>query len=128
VKGHFWITCRLRTISCLIGTRVVVSPEGRFFIRILPGRELHNLPGRELQQWFLPQSRLQCWVANPVSHSITANKVVWGRTSTEVKLLSRILFGISLVGPKRNPRRRVQLIKSKRKRKPRPRLRRNRGL
>jgi hypothetical protein len=39
-------------------------------------------------------------VANPVSHSITANKVVWGRTSTEVDLLSRILFGISLAEPK----------------------------
>jgi hypothetical protein len=35
-------------------------------------------------------------VANPVSHSTTANKVVWGRSSTQVNLLSRILFGISL--------------------------------
>jgi hypothetical protein len=35
-------------------------------------------------------------VANPVSRSTTANKVVWGRTSTEVNLLSRILFGVSL--------------------------------
>jgi hypothetical protein len=34
-KGHFWITYRLRTISCLIGTRVVIRPEGRFFARIL---------------------------------------------------------------------------------------------
>jgi hypothetical protein len=32
---------------------------------------------------------------NPVSRLTTANKVVWGRTSTEVNLLSRILFGIS---------------------------------
>jgi hypothetical protein len=32
---------------------------------------------------------------NPVSYSTTANKVVWGRTSTEVNLLSRILFGVS---------------------------------
>jgi hypothetical protein len=39
-------------------------------------------------------------VANPVSHSTTANKVVWGRTSTQVNLLSRILFGISLAEPK----------------------------
>jgi hypothetical protein len=39
-------------------------------------------------------------VANPVSHSITANKVVWGRTSTEVNLLSRILLRISLAEPK----------------------------
>jgi hypothetical protein len=39
-------------------------------------------------------------VANPVSRSITANKVVWGRTSTEVNLLSRILFRISLAEPK----------------------------
>jgi hypothetical protein len=39
-------------------------------------------------------------VANPVFHSTTANKVVWGRTSTEVNLLSRILFGISLAKPK----------------------------
>jgi hypothetical protein len=34
-KGHFWITCRLRTVSCLIGTRVVIRSEGRFFTRIL---------------------------------------------------------------------------------------------
>jgi hypothetical protein len=39
-------------------------------------------------------------VENPVSHSTTANKVVWGRTSTEVNLLSRILFRIYLVEPK----------------------------
>jgi hypothetical protein len=39
-------------------------------------------------------------VANPVSHSTTANKVVWGRTSTEVNLLSRILLRSSLVEPK----------------------------
>jgi hypothetical protein len=34
-NGHFWITCRLRTISSLIGMRVVIRPEGRFFTRIL---------------------------------------------------------------------------------------------
>jgi hypothetical protein len=39
-------------------------------------------------------------VANPVSHSTTANKVVWGRTSIEVNLLSRTLFQISLAEPK----------------------------
>jgi hypothetical protein len=39
-------------------------------------------------------------VANPVSHSTTTNNVVWGRTSTEVNLLSRILFGVSLTEPK----------------------------
>jgi hypothetical protein len=39
-------------------------------------------------------------VAKPVSRSTTANKVVWGKTSTEVNLLSRILFGISLDTPK----------------------------
>jgi hypothetical protein len=39
-------------------------------------------------------------VANPVSHSTTANTVVWGRTSTEVNLLLRILLGISLAEPK----------------------------
>jgi hypothetical protein len=39
-------------------------------------------------------------VANPVSHSTSNNKVVWGRTSTEVNLLSRIFFGISLAEPK----------------------------
>jgi hypothetical protein len=39
-------------------------------------------------------------VANPVSRSTTTNKVVWGRTSIEVNLLSRILFGISLDEPK----------------------------
>jgi hypothetical protein len=39
-------------------------------------------------------------VANTFSHSTTANKVVWGRTSTQVNLLSWILFGISLVEPK----------------------------
>jgi hypothetical protein len=39
-------------------------------------------------------------VANPVSHSTTTNKVVWGKTSTEVNLLSRILLRISLAKPK----------------------------
>jgi hypothetical protein len=39
-------------------------------------------------------------VANPVSRSTTANKVVWGGTSTQVNLLSRILFGINLTKPK----------------------------
>jgi hypothetical protein len=39
-------------------------------------------------------------VANPVSHLTTANKVVWGRTSTEVNLLSRILHRINLAEPK----------------------------
>jgi hypothetical protein len=39
-------------------------------------------------------------VTNPVSLSTTANKVVWGRTSIEVNLLSRILFRISLAEPK----------------------------
>jgi hypothetical protein len=38
-------------------------------------------------------------VANPVSHLTTANKVVWGRTSTQVNLFSRILFEISLAEP-----------------------------
>jgi hypothetical protein len=39
-------------------------------------------------------------VANPVSHSTTTNKLVWGRTSIEVNLLSRILLRISLAEPK----------------------------
>jgi hypothetical protein len=39
-------------------------------------------------------------VANSVSHSTTTNKVVRGRTSTQVNLLSRILFRISLAEPK----------------------------
>jgi hypothetical protein len=39
-------------------------------------------------------------VANPVSRSTTANKVVRGRTSTQVNILSSILFGISLAEPK----------------------------
>jgi hypothetical protein len=39
-------------------------------------------------------------VANPVSHSTTANKVVWGRTSIEVNLHSMILLRISLAEPK----------------------------
>jgi hypothetical protein len=39
-------------------------------------------------------------VANPISRSTTANKVVWGRTSTKVNLLSRILLRISLAEPK----------------------------
>jgi hypothetical protein len=39
-------------------------------------------------------------VANPVSRSTTANKVVCGRTSTEENILSRILLRISLAGPK----------------------------
>jgi hypothetical protein len=37
---------------------------------------------------------------NPVSRLTTANKVVWGRTSTEVNLLSRILLRITLAEPK----------------------------
>jgi hypothetical protein len=43
-------------------------------------------------------------VANPVSRSTTTNKMVWGRTSTEVNLLSRILLRISLVEPKAKSR------------------------
>jgi hypothetical protein len=39
-------------------------------------------------------------VANPVSRSIITNKMLWGRTSTQVNILSRILFGISLAEPK----------------------------
>jgi hypothetical protein len=39
-------------------------------------------------------------VANPVSCSTTASKVVWGTTSIEVKLLSRILLRISLAETK----------------------------
>jgi hypothetical protein len=39
-------------------------------------------------------------VANPVSRSTTVNKVVWGKTSIEVNLLSRILLRISLAEPK----------------------------
>jgi hypothetical protein len=37
---------------------------------------------------------------NPVSHSTIANKVVWGRTSIEVNLFSRILLRICLAEPK----------------------------
>jgi hypothetical protein len=43
-------------------------------------------------------------LANPVSHLTTANKVVWGRTSIEVNLLSRILLRISLAEPKAKSR------------------------
>jgi hypothetical protein len=39
-------------------------------------------------------------VANPISHSTTTSKVVWGRTSTKVNFLSRILHSISLAEPK----------------------------
>jgi hypothetical protein len=39
-------------------------------------------------------------VANLVSRLTTASKVVWGRTSIEVNLLSRILLRISLTEPK----------------------------
>jgi hypothetical protein len=39
-------------------------------------------------------------VANTVSRSTTTNKVVWGKTSTEVNILSRILLRISLAEPK----------------------------
>jgi hypothetical protein len=39
-------------------------------------------------------------VANPDSRLTTTNKVVWGRTSTKVNLLSRILFRISLAKPR----------------------------
>jgi hypothetical protein len=35
VKGHIWITYCLRIVSYLIGTRVVIRPEGCFFTRIL---------------------------------------------------------------------------------------------
>jgi hypothetical protein len=35
VKEHHWITCRFHAVSCLIGTRVVIRPEGCFFTRIL---------------------------------------------------------------------------------------------
>jgi hypothetical protein len=51
-------------------------------------------------------------VASLVSRSTTANKVVWGRTSTQVNLLSRKLFRIRLAEPKVKPK----LIQSKRKR------------
>jgi hypothetical protein len=34
-KGHFWITCHLHTIYCLIATGVAIRPEGHFFTRIL---------------------------------------------------------------------------------------------
>jgi hypothetical protein len=63
-------------------------------------------------------------VANLVSHSTTTNKVVWGRTLTEVNLLSRILLRVSLPEPKAKSKK----MRSKRKRKLRPRLRQNRGL
>jgi hypothetical protein len=43
-------------------------------------------------------------VANPVSRSTTSNKVVWGKTSTEMNLLSRILLRISLAEPKAKSR------------------------
>jgi hypothetical protein len=39
-------------------------------------------------------------VANPVSRSTTVNKVVFGKTSIEVNLLSRLLLRISLAEPK----------------------------
>jgi hypothetical protein len=39
-------------------------------------------------------------VANPVSRSTITNKVVWGKTSTQVNLLLRILYEISLAEPK----------------------------
>jgi hypothetical protein len=39
-------------------------------------------------------------VATPVSRSTTTNKVVWGRISIEMNLISRILFEISLAEPK----------------------------
>jgi hypothetical protein len=39
-------------------------------------------------------------VANPVSRLTTTNKVVWGKTLTQVNILSRILFRISLAEPK----------------------------
>jgi hypothetical protein len=73
-KGYFWITCHLCTISCLIGTRVVIRPEGHFFIRILTvelqldgswgkighmgSNCSHDLSGHELQQWFSSKARL----------------------------------------------------------------------
>jgi hypothetical protein len=47
-------------------------------------------------------------VANPVSHSTTTNKVVWGRTSIKVSVLSRILLRISLNEPKAKSRKMSQ--------------------
>jgi hypothetical protein len=44
---------------------------------------------------FRPNQGFNAGGTNPVSYSTTANKVVWGRTSTEVNLLSWILFEIS---------------------------------
>jgi hypothetical protein len=64
-------------------------------------------------------------VANLVSPLTTTNKVVWGRTSAEVNLLSRILFRISLAEPKAKSKKMSQLIQSKRKRKLKSRLRQN---
>jgi hypothetical protein len=56
-------------------------------------------------------------VANPVSHLIIANKVVWGRTSIEVNLLSRILLRISLAEPKVKSKRMspIDLVKEEEK-------------
>jgi hypothetical protein len=67
-------------------------------------------------------------VANLVSCSTTANKVVRGRTSTEVNLLSRIFLRISLAEPKVKCKKMSPTDPVEEKRKPRPRLRQNRGL
>jgi hypothetical protein len=69
-------------------------------------------------------------VANLVSRSTTANgnKVAWGRTSTQVNLLSRILFGISLAGPKEKSRKMIPTDLVEEEERAWPRLRQNRGL
>jgi hypothetical protein len=67
-------------------------------------------------------------VANPVSCSTTANEVVWGRTSTEVNLFSRILHRIGLAEPKAKSKKMSLTDPVKEEEKPRPRLRQNRGL
>jgi hypothetical protein len=64
-------------------------------------------------------------VANPVSCSTTANKVVRGRTSIEVNILSRIFLRICLAEPKAKCKKMSPTDPVEEKRKPRLRLRQN---
>jgi hypothetical protein len=53
-----------------------------------------NFVGKSINNFVLVKASM-LGGTNPISRSTTANKVVWGRTSIEVNLISRILFGIS---------------------------------
>jgi hypothetical protein len=144
LKGHFWITCYLRNVSCLIGTRLVIWPEWCFFARIITidlqwdgswdktghmasnysitCQDMNSNNGFRPNQGFTAEWQTQFsirqlptrWYGAKLQHKWTFSQ---GYCS-----------GSALLNPKQNLRKWVQLIQSKRKRKPRSRLRQNRGL